>query len=250
MNVQLEIDTNPAAAFEQTMARPAAPPLLAWRVYSMALIYLSAGLAIGYLLRVSRSPVVSAGSASIAGTSQPRPNVPIPANPPSLGELKRMADDQAAPLLEKLKNDSNNSALLMQLGAIYHSAHQFKEAAAYYDKAAQADSKNVAARNKLAISLYRSGDVDGALAQLNRTLHDDPGDANSLFNLGMIRLQGKHDGAGAVAAWQKLLKLNPQLSEDRKVEVQKLMADVLTSLGGQNRKKGAGNNDQSKPNSY
>jgi cytochrome c-type biogenesis protein CcmH/NrfG len=250
MNVPLEINTNPAAAIEHTTARPATPPLLAWRVYAMASIYLIAGLAIGYLLRESRSPVVSAGSASTAGTSQPRPGVTAASNPPSLEEMKRIADEQAAPLLEKLKSDPNNSALLMQLGAVYHSAHQFKEAAGYYDKAAQADSKNVAARNKLAISLYRSGDVDGALAQLNQALKDDPRDANSLFNTGMIRLQGKHDGAGAVAAWQKLLKLNPQLSEDRKAEVQKLMADVLTSLGDQNHKKGARNNDRPKSNPY
>jgi cytochrome c-type biogenesis protein CcmH/NrfG len=239
MNVPPQIDTNLATAIEQTMAPTATPPLRAWRVYSIAAIYLIAGLAIGYLLRVSRSPVVSAGSASITGTSQPGPGTTTPANPPSLEEMKRIADAQAAPLLEKLKSDPNNSALLMQLGALYHSSHQFKEAAAYYDKAAQADSKNVAARNKLAISLYRSGDVDGAIVQLNRALHDDPGDANSLFNLGMIRLQGKHDGAGAVAAWQQLLKSNPQLTEDRKAEVQKLMADVLTSLGDQKRDKGS-----------
>ena len=42
----------------------------------------------------------------------------------------------------------------------------------------------------------------------------------------MIKWQGKQDGSGALAAWQELLKSNPQLSADRKATVQKLMADV------------------------
>ena len=73
---------------------------------------------------------------------------------PTLEEMKQMADKQAAPLLEKLKSDPNNSAVLMQVGAIYFTTHQFKEAAAYYGKAVQIDPKNVAFRVKLASSLY------------------------------------------------------------------------------------------------
>jgi cytochrome c-type biogenesis protein CcmH/NrfG len=94
-------------------------------------------------------------------------------------------------------------------------------------------------RTKLASSLYRSGDVDAAIAQLNQALRYDPRDANSLFNLGTIRLQGKGDGRGALAAWQQLLKSNPELSPDRKAAVQKLMADVMTTLSNQRGTEGA-----------
>ena len=149
---------------------------------------------------------------------------------PTLQDMRQMADKQAAPLLDKLKSDPNNTALLVQVGAIYHTTHQFKEATAYYNKAVEIDPKNVAFRTKLASSLYRSGDVDGAIAQLNQALGYDPKDANALFDLGMIRLQGKQDGKGAVAAWQQLLKSNPQLSQDRKDAVEKLMANVMTTL--------------------
>jgi cytochrome c-type biogenesis protein CcmH/NrfG len=68
--------------------------------------------------------------------------------------------------------------------------------------------------------------VDGAISQLQQSLHYDPKDGNSLFNLGMIKWQGKHDSKGAVAAWQQLLKSNPQLSADRKANLRKLMAQV------------------------
>jgi cytochrome c-type biogenesis protein CcmH/NrfG len=81
--------------------------------------------------------------------------------------------------------------------------------------------------------------VDGAIAELNRALRYDPRDANTLFDLGVIRLQGKGDAKGALAAWQQLLKSNPQLSAERKATVQKLMADVLTTVGNQDRPEGA-----------
>jgi len=209
--------------------------LQARQVYTIAAICLAVGLGIGYLSRGLQRPLsTSLHVASSAASAQPES-----ARVPTLEDMKKAADKQAAPLLEKLKADPNDSALLTQVAAMYHGSHQFKEAAGYYDKALQADPKNVALRTMLASSLYRSGDVDGAIAQLNQGLRYDPRDANSLFNLGMIRLQGKGDGKGALAAWQKLLKSNPQLSAERKAEVQKLMADVLTTLGDPKAAKGA-----------
>ena len=145
---------------------------------------------------------------------------------PSLDEMKQMADKQAGPLLDKLKTDPNNSALLNQVGTIYKVTHQFKPAAEYFQKAVDADPKNVGARTDLASCLYYQGDVDGALNQLTEALRYNPKEANALFNLGMIRWQGKGDAVGAVKVWQQLLKSNPQLADDRKTEVQRLIAQA------------------------
>ena len=145
---------------------------------------------------------------------------------PSLDDMKRMADKKAEPLLAKLKNDPKNADLLNQVGLIYKSTHQFKAAADYYQKALDVDPKNVAARTDLASCLFYEGDADGAIQQLQQSLNYDPKDANSLFNLGMIRLQGKNDPNGAVTAWQQLLKSNPKLASDKKSQVEKLIADA------------------------
>jgi cytochrome c-type biogenesis protein CcmH/NrfG len=211
------------------------------RVYLKAVTCLVVGLAVGYLARGSRSSVLPA--ASVAKTSVRSGAMGGREMPGGAGHLQQMADKQAAPLLEKLKSDPNNSALLSQVGAIYHTTHQFKQAAEYYDKALQADPKNVAIRTKLASSLFRMGDVDGAIAQLNKALSYDPKDANALFDLGIVKLNGKQDSNGALAAWQRLLKSNPQLSADRKATVQKLMAAVMTTLSDQNGMEGAGSHD-------
>lgn len=204
--------------------------LEAIRVYAMAAICLGVGLAVGYLVRTAMANPASAVPVANVAVASPHSGTMTPAGAmPSLAEMHQIAGQQVAPLLAKLKKDPNNSALLLQIGAVYHEAHQFKDAATYYAMAVQLDPKNVEAHTKLAISNYRSGNVDPAIAELNRALRLSPKDPNSLFNLGMIRLQGKQDPKGALAAWQKLLKLNPQLDPERKAQVQKLMGDVLAA---------------------
>ena len=146
--------------------------------------------------------------------------------PPSLDQMKQMADKQAEPLIAKLKDDPKNTDILNQLGKIYLSTHQFTQAAEYFSKSLELKPKDVATRTTLASCLYYSGDVDGALKQLAQATSDNPKDANSLFNLGMIRWQGKKDGKGALSAWTQLLKANPELEPNKRAQVEKLIADV------------------------
>ena len=201
--------------------------LPATQAYGIAAVCLVLGLIAGFFARGSRTPATAAVARPVVSS------VPGHGRLPSLAEMKQIADKQAAPLLAKLKTDPDNVTLLVELGTIYHSTHQFTAAAVYYGKAAQADPANVATRNKLAASLFRGGDADGAIAQLNQALRYSPTDANSLFNLGLIRWQGKQDAKGALAAWQLLLKSNPQLSPDRKATVRRLIAGVRASAAAQ-----------------
>jgi cytochrome c-type biogenesis protein CcmH/NrfG len=187
----------------------------------MAAICLVVGIAVGYLFHASASPAASQQE-GVAPQQAAANNLAMP----SLDDMKHMADVKAAPLLEKLKTNPENAELLVQTGGIYKSAHQFKDAAGYYDKALKLDPKNVAVRTEMASCLYYDGDVDGAIFQLRQALRNDPKDANSLFNLGMIEWQGKQDTKEALAAWQELLKTNPQLSPERNAQVNRLIAEL------------------------
>jgi cytochrome c-type biogenesis protein CcmH/NrfG len=209
---------------------PAAPAWQSKQVYTMAAVCLVVGLALGYLFRGSQSPaaaVPAPAQTKAVGNAMPG-GMPPGAHPtmPTLEQMKQMADKKAAPLLEKLKTDPNNTDVLNQVGTIYKATHQFKEAIEYFNRALKVDPKNVAIRTDMASCMYYEGDVEGALGQLQQSLHYDPKDANSLFNLGIIKWQGKQDAKGALAAWQELLKANPQLAADKKVAVEKLIADV------------------------
>ncbi len=211
-------------------------PAQRWKapqVYAMSSVCLVLGLLLGYLFRDSGSspgPVAQSVTAQ-PGFMHPASTGAVAQPTPTLARMKHMADKQAEPLLAKLKDDPKNASLLNQIGTIYRSTHQFKEAASYYEKALQIAPKNVAARTDMASCLYYEGDVDGALAQLQKSLQYEPKDANTLFNLGMIRWQGKKNATGAVAAWNELLRWNPMLAESKRAEVKKLVAQVEEQSG-------------------
>jgi len=193
------------------------------QVYILAAICLVLGSALGYLFRgseTSTNPVPTSSQAQMPAQAA------MPQQMPNLDQLKQMADKKAEPLLAQLQKDPNNADVLKQLAKIYETTHQFKQASDYYGKAAEINPKDVAARTSMASCLYYSGDVDGALAQLQQALKVDPKDANSLFNLGIIRWKGKNDTQGALQAWDQLLKSNPNLESTKKAQVEKLIAEA------------------------
>jgi len=200
------------------------------QVYALAVVCLVIGVAVGYLFRGSRSPARPANAVQAAvpsGTpAAMSPHAGMGNQPPTLDQMKHMADKKTEPLLAKLKDDPKNADLMIEIGRIYFSTHQFKDAADYFAKSLEVKPKEIAIRTELASCLYYSGDVDGAVQQLARATADDPKDANALFNLGMIRWQGKKDSKGALSAWAQLLKSNPQLEPAKKAQVEKLMAEV------------------------
>jgi len=154
---------------------------------------------------------------------------PTPQQMPTLDDMKRMADKQVEPLLEKLKGDPNNADLLNQVATVYRMTHQFDTAATYYQKALQVNPKNVGARTDLASCLFYEGDADGAIAQLEKSLTYEPKHAGTLLNLGVIRWKGKNDATGAIATWQKLLQYYPNF--EKKALVEKLIADAKAHPG-------------------
>ncbi len=189
------------------------------QTYILAAVCLVVGLAIGYFLRGSASqPVTAAASEAAAQPNQAASANPHQAAMPSLNDMKRMADKQAEPLLAKLKTDPRNVDLLNKTALTYKAAHQFNDAIAYFQKALEVDPKNVPIRTDMASCMYYVGDVDGALSQLDKSLSYDPKHPGTLMNIGIIRWQGKNDVAGAVAAWEKLLKLNPNFSHKADIE--------------------------------
>ena len=201
----------------------AAPSDESWKptvVYGMAAACLLLGLIVGYLLRGSESHAKS----PVVVTTGPATDAPPARQMPTLDQMKQMADKKVSPLLEQLQKDPKNKDLILRVAYFYKSAHQFKEAANYFNQALQLDEKNVAVRTEMASCLYYNGDVDGALAELEQSVKLSPKDPNSLFNLGVVRWKGKKDSAGAIRAWQQLLSANPNL--DKKPVVERLIAEA------------------------
>src|SRR5208283_1268140 len=81
------------------------------QAYVLAVICLLVGIAGGWFIRGSQSP--TAPGAEAASASAPAPAMGNPAmQAPTPAQMQKMADTQAAPLIEKLKSDPNNAGLL------------------------------------------------------------------------------------------------------------------------------------------
>lgn len=187
------------------------------QAYTLAVICLLVGIAGGWFLRGSQSPAIAATaqSASLA------PGATTAANEqPTAEQMKKMADTQAAPLLEQLKSDPSNADLLTRIGNIYYDTQQYPTAIEYYRQALNLQPTNASLRTDFATAIWYTGDADTAIAEFNKALSYEPNKSNTLFNLGVVKWQGKMDINGAVAAWQKLLDTNPNYeNKDRVLEL-------------------------------
>ena len=191
------------------------------QAFAIALISLLLGLAGGWFIRKSfvPAPAATAVTAPVPPTGNPPPAPLGPlASMPTPDQLKKMADTQAAPLLVSLKADPRNSDLLTRIGNIYYDVKQYPEAIDYYERSLKLQPANAAVRTDMATAYWYSGNADTALVEFNKALTYEPNKANTLFNIGIVKWQSKHDAAGAIAVWQKLLDANPNYEARDKVQ--------------------------------
>jgi tetratricopeptide (TPR) repeat protein len=180
---------------------------------ALVFVCLLAGTTGGWLLRKSMANPAAAQSAAtplpapVAG--RPAPANFAPGEAPTSPQLQPAADSQAAPILEKLKAEPENTTLLVSAGNIFYDAKQYPRAIEYYEHALKIQPADASVRTDLGTAYWYTGNADTAIAQFNKSLSYDPNKADTLFNLGIVKWQGKKDGPGAIAAWQKLLAANP-----------------------------------------
>lgn len=192
------------------------------QAYTLAVLCLLLGIAGGWFVRGSQTSGPGTGAATVVAA--PGTGGSGAEAQPSSDQMKKMADTQAAPLLEKLKADPNNPELLANLGNIYYDTQQYPTAIDFYQRALKAQPSNAGVRTDMATAYWYSGNADGAIAEFNKALTYEPNNANTLFNLGIVKWQGKMDVEGAVAVWQKLLDTNP--TYEGKEKVQQLIAQA------------------------
>jgi cytochrome c-type biogenesis protein CcmH/NrfG len=193
------------------------------QAYTLAVLSLLLGMGGGWFIRgpQAKGPQTGASSTAVAATGARSAGAQAQPTP---DQMKTMADTQAAPLLEKLKTDPNNPELLTNVGNIYYDTQQYPTAIDLYHRALKAQPSNAAVRTDMATAYWYIGDADGAITELNKALTYQPDNANTLFNLGIVKWQGKMDVDGAIAVWQKLLDTNPNY--EGKEKVQQLIAQA------------------------
>ncbi len=180
--------------------------------YLLALVCLTAGLLLGYLLRGPSSSRGGAPAAESAGAPAGGSTAGGAAMPSA-----QALEPLAAPLLAAVKVDPANADAVIQLGNLYYDHKLYSQAIDYYNRALAIRPNDVNVRTDMGTAYWYTGSPERAVAEYEKSLAIDPTHANTLFNLGVVRSQGLKDYKGAVATWEKLLKTNPQYPNREKV---------------------------------
>lgn len=160
------------------------------------------GIIVGYMLRVSQT---SGGSVAVAAASTQAAAAPA-VNEQELQSYRSV-----------LVSDPKNLRANVELGNRLYDAGRYAEAIPYYQQAFAIDATNVNVSTDLATALYYAGRADDALAQFDRSLALDPKHGQTLYNLGVVKRDAKHDAPGAIAAWERLLSTVPDYPDAGKV---------------------------------
>ncbi len=195
-----------------------AQPQSPLNVVAIGAVCLAVGLAVGYYFGRQSSP--TAGSGGSAGQAQG-------SDSGSTGNLVDPAvmQQNEARLKSALASNPSDSKTLIQLGNLYYDGGRFRDAVDYYGRALDLEPRNVDVRTDRGTSYWNLGQADAAIGEFQKALEVDPAHAQTLYNMGVVYLNGKNDPAGARKAWQKLLASNPNYPERAKVQEQ------LSSLG-------------------
>lgn len=187
------------------------------QVYTAIVVVLILGGLGGYLLHTSGSSPESSSSSSSSLS------LPPPQGMPSQSQI---LSTQAAPLQARLQSNPKDTPALIELGNLYFDGKQYSDAIGYYNRALNETPNNSDVRTDMGIAYYYSGDSDRALKEFDRALKDDPRHSQTIFNVGIVKMYGKNDPKGAIAAWEELLKIDPQYQDRAKVE--SMLAEART----------------------
>ena len=197
------------------------------QAYTLAVITLAIGIAVGYFARGS-APVSTAGESAQA-TSVPAGmgNAPMgSAELPGIGSTQpqqaaspEMLAKAAEPLLAQLKTNPKDVDTIVKLGNLYYDGQAYPQAIEYYEKAIALQPDNADVRTDLGTAYWYTGNADKAIASFEKALAIRPNHAPTLFNLGIVKWQGKKDPKGAIVAWEKLLQTNPDYPQKDQVQM-------------------------------
>ena len=194
------------------------------QAYTLAVITLAIGIAVGYFARGSAAtPAADSAQAAAPAAmgsapmgSAQLPGIGSPQQPAASAETLAKA---AEPLLAQLNNNPNDFDTLAKLGNVYYDGQAYPQAIAYYEKALAVQPSNPDVRTDLGTAYWYTGDADKAIASFEKALAIRPNHPETLFNLGIVKWQGKKDPKGAVVVWQKLLQTNPDYPQKEQVQM-------------------------------
>ena len=137
----------------------------------------------------------------------------LPEGHPPIDELNRLAT-----LEEMSGKDPQNPDYKTQLGNTYYDLGQYQKAIEAYQASLKLRPQDPSVETDMATCFHILGEHDKALEILDKVLRYQPGFAQALYNKGIVLLNGKNDTKAGIAAWEELLRSNPNYPQRATME--------------------------------
>lgn len=163
------------------------------------------GVIAGLLLGVFAGYLIGIQSLDRPTYASATPVAPAPAASGGQG----ISEDEIRAYRNVVTSDPTNVRANVELANRLYDAGRYGEAVPYYQQAFALNPKDINVSTDLGTSLWYSGRADDALVQYDKSLAIDPKHAATLFNIGIVRRDGKQDFVGAIEAWERLVAASP-----------------------------------------
>jgi tetratricopeptide (TPR) repeat protein len=163
------------------------------------------GIIIGYIIGTRQIQESWAPPPAPAAAAAPAP-------PPTL-----VTESDLQGYRDILAKDPKNGTAAETLANKLYDARRYAESIPYYQQALARDPRDVNVSTDLGTAMYYAGRPDDALAQLQASLAIDPRHPQTLFNIGIVKRDGKDDPKGAVEVWERLLTVAPDYPDAARI---------------------------------
>ena len=117
-----------------------------------------------------------------------------------------------------------------RLGNLYFDTNQPQKAIEAYNKSLELHTGDANILTDLGVMYRRTQQPDKAIASFDRAIAADPTHQQSRFNKGIVLFYDKGDKEGALAAWEELLKIDPQAKTGNGESIRDFINSVRADL--------------------
>ncbi|HKL01120.1 MAG TPA: tetratricopeptide repeat protein [Desulfotignum sp.] len=192
-------------------------------LYMAILVSVTAGFILGAVY-------TSFKLAEESSTDQMRTETGAPAATPSASTAGTEMDARIPELIQFLEQHPEDAKAWARLGHLFFDANQFEKAIGAYEKSLALVPENPGVITDMGVMYRRSGQPEKAIQAFDRAVAVSPGFETALFNKGVVLMADLNDLAGAMAAWEQLVKINPAATTPGGERV----ADVVARMKQQN----------------
>ena len=173
---------------------------------------------VGFLAGIAFTVYKSTSLATSEGNVAKENSPPRPHNEESHRAIASLEAEVAA--------DPANFQAWRRLGDLYYDTDQATKAISAYNKSLALDKGDANLRTDLGVMYRKDKQPAKAIEMFDLAIQDDPQHLPSRYNKGIVLLYDLQDQAGAIASWETMLQIDPQVQTPNGLTIRDLIKQI------------------------